>query len=499
MAQTEVYQPATADELVVLHAAEAALQLGRQFPDSIWPGYNLDKTPLIVYVPQKWALLLNAPLAVTGFTSYPDAWPRLPSHVLYHSGQFGELTGQLALDLPLDSLVVAAVGYAGQDAIGFLGYMVHENFHQFQHAAFGEIQWEREELYPIEDVTNTALTCLECLLLRDAVAFQKRSEEDSVRQRVRQFAAVRSLRWSLADPYVARYEQGQEINEGTAQYVQVKAFSLVPELRRSLSPGCMAAIGAGDSAALTMAEALVEGLGTVVRSGTIAPEDMPRNRVYPVAAAEGFLLDCLGVAWKDAAQRAGPDFTFAGYLAGSAGLDSAKTPLLINEAKALFDYETTYRKSEQSITAYRVGFDSALAAFESQPGVKVVIRLSGKNLSRSRYSSSRKWLVDGGSRELRDHYDVYVLQSRPGQDFSFQLKGAALLEENNWSTREKRLVFYCPKIESLILNDMPSSDVGDAKFSFEKLVLLGANFELEAVRSGSVSISASLVDVDLLP
>ena len=108
-----------------------------------------------MYVPDQWALLVNTPGSAGEFTGYPNNWPALGTPALFHEGKLGQLTGQLAFNIRIDSTVCAAVGFLKQDYESFLGYIVHENFHQFQYAEFGDIPWAREELYPIEDVMNT--------------------------------------------------------------------------------------------------------------------------------------------------------------------------------------------------------------------------------------------------------------------------------------------------------------------------------------------------------
>ena len=117
---SQTVAPPDSDDRRALMATEMAIQLGRQFGDSLWPGYNLNKFPLIVYVPEKWALLINAPVSATGFVDYPEGWPALSSHVLYHPGKFDELAGQLAFYIQFDSLNVAAVGFTGRICADFL-------------------------------------------------------------------------------------------------------------------------------------------------------------------------------------------------------------------------------------------------------------------------------------------------------------------------------------------------------------------------------------------
>jgi len=487
------------DELTVLRTAETVVQIGRQFHDSIWPGYDLSEMPLMIYIPDKWALLLNAPPSADGFTGYPETWPDLQTHVLYHSGSYDDLSGQLAFDVEIDSLAVAAVSPLGRDERSMLEYVTHENFHQFQDQHFGEITWQREELYPIEDVRNTALACLELYLLKDAIELLQQSDYDAFNNRVAEFVAVRSYRWQMASDYLREYEQGLEIKEGTAKYVEMKAMSLIPELR-------YASAFEGDNATLTsslqnstMDDFIIDGLDERITDGTIAPEDMPRNRVYPLGAAEGYILDQLGIDWKPQAQAAGAEFTFTNLMKDGLQLEDSRYEALVDQAREKYGYNEILQKTEESIRAYRAGYDSSLASFNSQPGIRVELKFSGKNMLRSRNSSSKKWLVENGSRELRDHFNIYTLRSMTGPEFNFSLLDAGLLEITDWATKDKDIVFYCPDIDSLSVNGVDHDMNNKSSYQFETIHLHGSNFELSSDRPGTISNSDNVVEINFTP
>lgn len=220
-------------ETAVLKACEGLIHLFRRNPDSIWPGYNLADRPFLVYVPEKWALLFNFPDRADGFEAYPSDWPDLGVRVLYHPGRYRDLAGQLQFDFPLGEKKVVAVGFPESlwenrdrpDADVF-AFIVHEAFHQFQNETFGEIPWEREERYPILDAGNTALAVLEMRILEAGLEALAAGRREAVEEGVRKFAAVRQARWAQAGTFVSRYEQGQEIREGTASYVEKKASEL---------------------------------------------------------------------------------------------------------------------------------------------------------------------------------------------------------------------------------------------------------------------------------
>ncbi|MBN2227676.1 MAG: hypothetical protein JW763_09960 [candidate division Zixibacteria bacterium] len=494
----EINQNLSAEELTVLQAAEITVQLGRQYQDSIWPGYDLDRRPLFVYIPDTWAILFNAPPSATGFTTPPESWPNLQTDLLYHAGKYDELVGQLAFDMPIDSLQVAAVGFIDQGLYDFLAYLLHENFHQYQHAHFGEIPWEREERYPIEDADNSSLAGLEVILLQQALESLGHADDALAFDKIRQFVGVRLYRWQNIPSNVRMYELGLEINEGTAKYVEMKALSLVPRVRYESHLNYTDQLASVEPTSLDMRLSLIDNLQRIFADGAIAPENMPRNRVYPVGATEGVLLDYLGIDWKPIAQLAGPQFTFAGLLGDALGVDSTDIDSLVAVARNQNQYASIRKLSEKSIAEYRTGFDSALAIFESQSGFRVTAKLSGRNLRRSSYSHAKRWLADNGTRQLRGHNQVYELRSIPGDDLTIQLTETGMMELNDWSTRDKTVIFYSPEITSCEIDGKPMRLTGSVKRQFDSLHLKGPVFEITANRPGMISADNGEILIDWL-
>jgi len=504
----------TPEDSVAICAIKTAVLLGRQFPDSIWEGYNLDSIPMIIYKPSSWTLLLNSNATLAGFSQYPATWPDLPGKVLFYPGQFRDLTGQLAFDIQVDSASLAAVPFRNEDMDSFLEFMVHENFHQFQHVAFGEIQWEREELYPIEDFYNNAIARLEIYLLKDALRLLENSERELAEEKMACFIAVRRHRWQHADPFVVNYEQGQEIKEGTAEYAGLKAVCLSPLVLDASAPGSQADTPSQSSSTQRLLEKIVGGLDEVTENSIIRLSDISRNRIYPVAAAQELILDHYSIDWKTLAQKADTNFTFAGKLGEYFNFDSSISMELVSEAKDEYAFDKILSDSKDAKMKFQAGFDSALAEFKSQGGTRIEFRYNGKNLIRSRSSNSEKWIVDRGSKELRDHYDIYILQNlseqnlpaqfrKPefeyliGKELFFQLKDAGLFETTDWDTQDKKLVFYAPRIDSLLIDGIRQDAVDGFKCFFDHIDLSGPNFQLRTERTGALSISGDTIVIEL--
>jgi hypothetical protein len=483
-----------------LAVCEGVVQLFKQCPDSIWPGYDLSRRAFMFYTPDR-AFLFNYPKEIDGFTAYPRDWPDLGTRVLVYEGLYDDLSGQLGFGLSIDTVDFAAVPFLKKSNVELFAFIVHENFHEYQqygeHPAFGEIPWEREQKYPIEDAENTASAYLEMRLLMDALQAAADSDDSECRKLTRQFVAVRDRRWKQSDSFVARYEQGQEINEGTAKYVELKSIDLFTRLKYKSSLSGLTTPLSEDFSLISMPQYLLDDFESRFTGNSISPEDMPRNRIYPVGSAQGFLLDYFKVDWKALAQKAGPDFTYAQLLRGKLGIRDDELDGLVDQAKQTHNYDEVLAATDSLIGDYTRGFNDALSAFESQDGYRVEIDLSGRNLRRSRSSSAKKWLMDKGTKELCGHFDIYVLQSVQDTSLFFRLQDAGLLDENDWNARTKKLVFFVPEITSMWLDGKPVQIAETGQHRFESVGITGPDLKVNCFRSGTIVIEENRITLDL--
>ncbi len=490
------------EDLTALKICEGVIQLFQQFPDSAWPGYNLAKKPFIFYMPER-ALLFNYPKPAEGFTAYPADWPDLGTSVQVHEGQYDNLTGQLYFALEIDTMDVAAIPYMDKSIVELFAFIVHENFHEFQqygnHPAFGEIPWEREELYPTLDRQNTALAYVEMQLLMDALKMMQAGDRKKCVDFVKQFVAVRDYRWKQGDPLVKRYEQAEEINEGTAKYVEDKCVSLVRKLKyRSTLAGLTTPLPA-DFDSVTLYRYLLEDFESRITGNSISPEDVGRYRIYPVGSAQGVLLDYLKIDWKDQAQKAGAEFTYVQLFKESLKVKDDRLAGLLEKAKKNYDYEKALVSTDKLIAEYTEGYNKDLAAFEAQLGYRVEIDLSGKNLSRSSSSSAKKWIVDRGTKSLGSYYDVYVLRTVQNTDLLLEIHDTGIFEQNDWDKRTKKLIFFVPEITSITLDGKSFDPTLTMQSQFKNIEIAGKNLKLNYAKPGAFSISDYIVRINLLP
>lgn len=493
------YEPLGEKELRGLEACEGVIELFRQVGDSIWPGYDLARRPFMFYVPEKWALLFNYHGDVEGFTEYPADWPPFNTRVLYHQGQYQNLAGQLLFGAVIDTMKVVAVNWIDRPARDIFAYIAHENFHQFQrydiNRAFGEIPWAREEKYPIEDAENTALAVLEMRLLEKALLAANSAESDECITRLRQFIAVRDHRWNNMDPFIARYEQGQEINEGTAEYCEKKALSMLAGITYESSLGDLTGTLADDMTSFSIANHVQSEFAEKTTDGSISPEDVARNRIYPVGSTQGLLLDYLGVSWKESAQRAGTEFSFVGHFKEKLQIEDTDLAALLEKAKAELGYDEILSATNRLIAAYRGGFESERTSFENQEGTRVEISLSSSGLRRSRSSSARKWLMNDGGLELRQHYSIYSLTA---DDLLLQVHESGLLENNDWDKRIRSVAFFVGEIDAMVVDGRHVDSSSIDNVQFRTLELAAENLKFSSTRQGSLRMEDRRIIIDLL-
>ncbi len=478
----------TGEDYLLLRICEGVVRLFEGRTDAVWPGYSLAEQPFLVYAPERWALLLNVADRVEGFGAGPEDWPDLGPGAQYHEGRYGALAGQLEFSLALGETTTVAIGFPDgfserveHPEVAAFSYIVHEAFHQYQRGAFGEIPWAREERYPISDLENGALAWLEMRVQQDALEAVLAGDRERCRLSAEAFVAVRRYRWDNGAPFIREYEQGKELQEGTAKYVELRCVELMRGVDYVSSLDGATSPLAGSFTDAAIPDLLHQELRERMGDTCLAPEDIPRNRIYAVAAVEGFLLDYFGIDWKALAQEAGPGFTYVELLGTRLGVDESAIAELVDRAKREYDYESILAATAEAAEEYRSAYARELEAFETQDGVRVELAVSSSNLSRSRVSRAKKWLMDDGRFLLCSDFRVYTLR---GGDWTLELHEAGLLEINDWDAETKTVVLYDAGVDSVSFDGEPAAALAQGTRDFESFELAGDGFVLSGTHPG---------------
>ena len=498
-------QTILSSEELILHKVVTGIHFTfKYYANEIWPGYDLSREPYIAYMPNDYVFYLNGQHAPSGFEPYPSDWPDIDTRAYIHYGVYRNLVGQFVFNFEIDSTKTFAMGMpkdllfsSENPPYMLLSSTIHEGFHQYQYSHFGEIPWAKEELYPILNIKNTALASLEMQILKKALNAMFQENEKEVETLAKEFVAVRDYRWKHSDSFVRKYEQGQEINEGTARYVEMKAMEYFLKLDTAKIPNQLFREIKRDMSGMTIQHLLIDDMNARLSGLAVAPEDMLRNRIYPVGAALGFLMDRLGIDWKMKFQSAGPKVSFPGLLGNYFNLDSTQLLNLLKKAKTDFHYPEIVSSAKDLVNEYLVEYKKALEKFNYQKGIRIEISLSNNGIQRFRSTKNKKWIVECGKKLLCLHYNLYSLKSFKGNNISLEIHDKAILDQNDWEKRKKKVVFYSNNPFDLILDNSPIESTQDMECSFNKIKLAGNDFRFEAEIRGNVSLKKNEIIINL--
>ena len=500
-AQDVPHRPSPGDS-ADLRTITAAIHTFKASRDSVWPGYDLSLQPFLIYRPGQWAVVLNPPGPIEGYRPYPESWPHLGTAALLHVGATPGLVGQLEFDFLVGPLKTVAVPLADnlpeqtrERARSLFAFVVHEAFHQFQRAAFGEVNEPSEEQYPILDSENSARAALEIHILEDAVRAVERRDLADARRFTSLFLAERRFRWEHASPLVQEFERAKELSEGTAKYVETRLVAIAADLCRTGAFTDTAVCPSFES--VTLPGYLQADFESRLTDGTLSPADVPRNRIYPTGAAMGVLLDFFGVVWKRQTAHLAETSTLADLLAPSIPIAAAGLAALQQEADRRYDLPLLRRRTRSLVDAYVREADAAISAFEKQPGSRVEVQLPAAGTSRSRSSSTKRWVVNNGRRVFGTEFLAYTVR-RPNQQVFMSVERRAVLDDLV-PPGDRRVAFFVPSLDSIRVNGVSVTVTSATERSFENLNIQGVGFTLDARVPGTLALSPGRVSVRLSP
>ena len=496
--------PLTKEQQVLLEVTAGVHFTFQSFAQKIWPGYNLSQQPYVLHLPDVLTLLINSAHAPGDFMPYPSGWPNPGATVWLYEGSYPGLVGQFVFGFPLDSLKVFAMGLPTElvfslshPALRLFQTTVHEGFHYFQFQHFGEIPWAREERYPILDTTNTALASLEMQILMDALRAMFKHDSTLMHERLKDFLTVRTVRWQQREPFIRQYEQGQEINEGTARYVEMKATQCLFALRQRTIENPLLQAFEKSVDTLNIQQLLLEDFNQRLKSGVVTPENMLRNRIYPVGATLGFLLDALGIQWKSLFQQAGRQVAFHELLRHQFPMDSVTLYARFEQVKDQYGYPLIYQQAKKNIEEYFRSYRRALQAFNRQKGVRIVVQMPSQALQRFRSTREKRWVMEKGGKILCLNYNLYKLKSLTGEQLYLELHDTAVLEENNWQRKRKTVVFFIAMRPHLFVDGEEIPTARSFQKTFHALALKATGAVLQLKAPGTIRLSDSTLVINV--
>jgi hypothetical protein len=360
----------TARDRLYLSRVGEAMVLSRATAGKIWPGWGLEKAPILIYESGRVAYLINHPSPPPDFVRQEVKIPLL-GPIYARFGRDSRFNANTSIEL--GDIPTACIGYSTAPAdvegpsLRFVALLFHEAFHAFQTKNGRPGKGAVEALlqrYPDLNAENLALAQLEQIVLFQLLRFQDTPDP----ARIRGFLAIRNARLKAIGSEFLRAERGIEYQEGIPTYIEVR---ILEEARKAAAatPG----LGAGDPYALGFSVSpelfTADYLARLLRFS--ADASSIRNRSYATGMAQALILDRLGVDWKTAV------LTGEKYLDELLGEATPMSPESAASALAQAKKENGYDELLKGIQegVARLGADRKQAgeAFLRQQGVQIAI------------------------------------------------------------------------------------------------------------------------------
>lgn len=279
----------------------------------IWPGYRLAEIPALVTHPKVGEILARHPRPPAGFTPLDAArvpeslrdepfWIRMGTTVFAvpqeTSTRLGDATtlvvsDRKAFDTPEDSWC--------------LGTVVHEGFHAWAAMKMKLAPSNEMDLadFPDLDPEVNAHLELEGIALEAAA---RAETSDEMEERAVHFLAERLRRRARMPKNVIAWEDGNELNEGLATYVEWHAYDLWA--KQGVGAPLLAALpalGKKEEFVVRSDQILLKlrnlARGTMSMNGSEFGPAVVRYRGYVFGAALARVIDRMGGDWKEAVAR----------------------------------------------------------------------------------------------------------------------------------------------------------------------------------------------------
>src|SRR5688500_17088080 len=199
-------------------------RIGRESGGTIWPGFRPDTIPVAFVLPTHGSIVFN-------WQGAAPAGDQPIAGVHYAIWRDQRALGAASTGTSIAGRPVAQVVVSSLDPSVLLPTAIHEAFHVFEAASVkpgrrfgrGENAYYVSS-YPVFDVENEMIFAREGELLARALRAPTLTGK---RELARQFVAVRRARHRRLDDSYSQFDRQSEMNEGLAQYAQVRALELM--------------------------------------------------------------------------------------------------------------------------------------------------------------------------------------------------------------------------------------------------------------------------------
>ena len=365
--------PPAEPELALLERLERLRQVARRAGEQLWPGWDPTATPLAIYKGKELAVLVGHP-------SPPSHFRRLQAPMVSAPVFVADTTAGMVLVKTVQPFAgtqtafLSHQDFMGKPAVQALAGAIHELSHAHQQriapAKFGDIRVVLWGKYPEFSTHNRALLALEAQLLHEAATAEAQKD---ARRSIAGFLGIRAERRKKLTADLARYESGEEFNEGLARYIELRLLQLLPglggDVAADTSPASESLLpaspeGATSKEAAQRAEKRLEPLLHILRL------ERDRERFYALGMAQALLLDRFQPGWKKEFQT-GAQFLDQLLAASVPAASPAETARLIKRLQ----FRRVLKEQQQAVAQRREQGTRRLAKLLARGGERVVVEV----------------------------------------------------------------------------------------------------------------------------
>ena len=285
-----------------------------------------------------------------------------------------------------------------------LSTILHEGFHVYQNKRAPDKNADEGKVanYPFLNPVNNSLYVLEGNILKDALFAKDRK---TLKQKVNEFVAVRTLRQSKLDSVFVAYENLNEFKEGTAKYIQYKYYSE----GKNITPIDEMKYVNGFTDYLNQLpktfEAEIEDMVNIVgvndnRFGNKFGAGPLRFKLYDLGACQALLLDKVMPEWKMRIFDEG--VYFSDLLQEAANLSNEEMKYYLNVAKSEYNYDNIYQEKLTFEAEGKEVYKEKVDAIMKTENTLVVIDYNGHQITGLNYTPF-------GITKVGDHSTIYEL------------------------------------------------------------------------------------------
>lgn len=432
----------------------------------IWPGYWPPDQPFIIYVPGQGALLVSTGARPASFK--PLAGPAIPRRLagraFWHEGNLADVRRPFVTGYPIgpgSAAILVDATELGEEKIATL--LLHEQFHAYQKGAFKRYAFAQfVDPLAIRDRPGFAASAeTERRVLVEALASERPKER---RRLLQQYFALRREREAAMPAEALRVEQGLELVEGTAQYVDQAGLALLngrPEgLKRLLAANLQRPLASETGAFVTQ---------------------WFRSRSYATGAAIAYFISRLGPKdWRSRLEGGTMPDQLLESLVGKP--EPGTAPALAREARDSMGYPAILRELEPVISAGEKAEIKSVEEFLAGAPYRVILEAEKAGRGNAGFSASRMVQLGPATTALPEAHS-----------FDYSAPSVTLTSRNRPVLIEarERYTVVAPSAPEIV--GLRAGTPGEHRLS--SVVVRSAEIELRVDRPVVVSISESSVTV----